>query len=47
MVRPIRIVAVIVALIYQDKRGIIYILTNLVVGAIGMAGLMAVFNVKH
>lgn len=39
-------ICVIVALIYQDKRGIVYILTNLVVGAIGMAGLMAVFNVK-
>jgi uncharacterized protein len=36
----------IVTLIYQDRRGIVYILINLVVGAVGMGGLIALFNIK-
>jgi predicted RND superfamily exporter protein len=36
----------IVAVIYQDRRGVIYIITNLICGAIGMAGLVALFNIK-
>jgi len=39
-------ICVIVALIYQDKKGTTYIIMNLVIGALGMGGLIALFNIK-
>ncbi|HEX5036491.1 MAG TPA: MMPL family transporter [bacterium] len=39
-------ICVIVAFIYQDKYGTLYILANLVIGAIGMGGLMALLRIK-
>jgi predicted RND superfamily exporter protein len=39
-------ICIIVAVIYQDRLGILYILTNLIIGAIGMGGLIALFNIK-
>jgi len=40
------LICLIVALIYQERRGTIYILTNLMCGAVGMGGLIALFNIK-
>jgi hypothetical protein len=39
-------ICLIVALIYQDKRGVVFIITTLICGVLGMGALMALLNIK-